>query len=152
MFCNKGESCSCCTDVEIMDVVLNPEKIMTKLVLLLLLADLFTLGLLGGRYLSIGIVSAILISGIFFAVKKIYKYDDKCGQVFMASETVLAKSFIIYGYAFILYYSDAWPRTTFFMATAIVILIGVFTFMSVLNVTREDFEEVERRKELDGKV
>jgi len=124
---------------------------MTKLVILLALIDLSTLGLLGGKYLSIGIVSTILISGIFFAVKKIYKYDDKCAQVFMASETVLAKSFIIYGYAFIFYYSDAWLRTTFFWATAIVILIGVFTFISILNDTHEDFEEVERRKELDGK-
>jgi hypothetical protein len=63
----------------------------------------------------------------------------------------LAKSFILYGYAFIFYYSDAWLRTTFFLATAIVILIGVFTIISVSNVTREDFEEVERRRELDGK-
>ncbi|MFA6097720.1 MAG: hypothetical protein WC788_08935 [Candidatus Paceibacterota bacterium] len=137
--------------MDVTDVIINPEKIMTKLVLLLALADLFTLGLSGGKYLSIGIVSTILISGIFFAVKKIYKYDDKCFPVFIASETVLAKSFILYGYAFIFYYSDAWLRTTFFLATAIVILIGVFTIISVSNVTREDFEEVERRKELDGK-
>ena len=148
MFCNK--ECGCCNDVDMMDVVFNPEKIMTKLVLLLVLADLSALGLLGGKYLSIGILSTILISGIFFAVKKIYKYDDKCAQVFIASETVLAKSFILYGYAFIFYYSDAWLRTTFFLATAIVILIGFFTFISALNDTREDFEEVERRKELAG--
>lgn len=147
MFCNKGESCSC---IDLDDIVFSPEKIMAKLVLVLTIVDILTVSFLEEKYIMIGVVSTILISGIFFLVKKHYEYEYKSLPVFIMSEIVLVKSFILYGHISVSYYGNTWIRTIFFIAIAAVIIIGIFVLHSFEEYTREDFEEEERLKELAG--
>ena len=132
---------------EFMDIILMPEKVMSKLILSLTVIDLAAIGIFGGKYALTGIALTILISAIFFAVKRTNRDNSRSLPVLIVSSVALFKTLALEVHIS-QFSSNFWLEVISTIAFCTAGIMLVCALNSYTCVTDEDIREEIRRESL----
>lgn len=127
------------------NLLLNPEKIMSELVLFLSIANIIFVGFFGGEHVSMGIIMTAAIFVAFLAIKRIYGDDYRSWPVFLISMAALFNSAVIYAYVF-QYSENGWIEAVSFAVYCLAAIVMIMTVNSYTCVSDEDSAEQTRRE------